>query len=461
MLNLLILLIGVLFLLIMIVKFKINTFVSLIVVSVLLGLGLMIPISIMDGIGGSLNELVVVFGFGAVLGRLVSDAGGAYRISKTLVNFFGKKHIQWAIVISSFIIGISLFFEVGMVLLIPIVFAIALEAEIPLLYLGIPASAGLIVTHGFLPPHPAPTAVSEIFGASPGTVLIYGIIITIPSIIIAGPIFAKIAKRFVPEAFVVKDKLNAFGEIKKWKLEETPSFKISILTSLLPVILMTISTLYVILFKGGHALSSTTTNINGVSKTVFPMGIDGIMMFLGNPVAVMIISLSFAMWSMGWYQKKTSKEIATSTENAIKSIAMLLLIIGGGSALKQILIDGGISNQIALIFSHSSFSPLILAWIITVILRISLGSATVAAMTSAGLISKIIGTMSPDMSALMVLAIGAGSIAASHVNDAGFWMFKEYFDLDIKQTLKTWTVLDSIVSFVGICIIMFMSIWIH
>ena len=224
---------------------------------------------------------------------------------------------------------------------------------------------------------------------------------------------------------------------------------------------MTISTLYVILFKGGHALSSTTTNINGVSKTVFPMGIDGIMMFLGNPVAVMIISLSFAMWSMGWYQKKTSKEIATSTENAIKSIAMLLLIIGGGSALKQILIDGGISNQIALIFSHSSFSPLILAWIITVILRISLGSATVAAMTSAGLISKIIGTMSPDMSALMVLAIGAGSIAASHVNDAGFWMFKEYFDLDIKQTLKTWTVLDSIVSFVGICIIMFMSIWIH
>lgn len=466
MLNLLILLIGVLFLLIMIVKFKINTFVSLIVVSVLLGLGLrmpiaQIPISIMDGIGGSLNELVVVCGFGAVLGRLVSDAGGAYRISKTLVNFFGKKHIQWAIVISSFIIGISLFFEVGMVLLIPIVFAIALEAEIPLLYLGIPASAGLIVTHGFLPPHPAPTAVSEIFGASPGTVLIYGIIITIPSIIIAGPIFAKIAKRFVPEAFVVKDKLNAFGEIKKWKLEETPSFKISILTSLLPVILMTISTLYVILFKGGHALSSTTTNINGVSKTVFPMGIDGIMMFLGNPVAVMIISLSFAMWSMGWYQKKTSKEIATSTENAIKSIAMLLLIIGGGSALKQILIDGGISNQIALIFSHSSFSPLILAWIITVILRISLGSATVAAMTSAGLISKIIGTMSPDMSALMVLAIGAGSIAASHVNDAGFWMFKEYFDLDIKQTLKTWTVLDSIVSFVGICIIMFMSIWIH
>ena len=161
MLNLLILLIGVLFLLIMIVKFKINTFVSLIVVSVLLGLGLrmpiaQIPISIMDGIGGSLNELVVVFGFGAVLGRLVSDAGGAYRISKTLVNFFGKKHIQWAIVISSFIIGISLFFEVGMVLLIPIVFAITLEAEIPLLYLGIPASAGLIVTHGFLPPHPAP-----------------------------------------------------------------------------------------------------------------------------------------------------------------------------------------------------------------------------------------------------------------------------------------------------------------
>ncbi|KKW69430.1 transporter, gluconate:H+ symporter (GntP) family [Lactococcus cremoris] len=179
MIDLLVLLIGVLILLLMIIKFKINTFVSLIVVAVLVGLGLgmplgQIPVSIQNGIGGSLGELAIVFGFGAMLGRLIADAGGAYRISKTLINSFGKKRIQWAIMVASFIIGIALFFEVGMVLLIPIVFAVALEASVPLIYLGIPMAAGLSVTHGFLPPHPAPIAIAGVLGANPGTVLLYG-----------------------------------------------------------------------------------------------------------------------------------------------------------------------------------------------------------------------------------------------------------------------------------------------
>lgn len=238
MIDLLVLLIGVLILLLMIIKFKINTFVSLIVVAVLVGLGLgmplgQIPVSIQNGIGGSLGELAIVFGFGAMLGRLIADAGGAYRISKTLINSFGKKRIQWAIMVASFIIGIALFFEVGMVLLIPIVFAVALEASVPLIYLGIPMAAGLSVTHGFLPPHPAPIAIAGVLGANPGTVLLYGIIAAIPTVIIAGPVFTKIAKKWVPEAFVVKNKLSAFGEIKEWKLEETPGFGISILTALM------------------------------------------------------------------------------------------------------------------------------------------------------------------------------------------------------------------------------------
>ena len=209
MIDLLVLLIGVLILLLMIIKFKINTFVSLIVVAVLVGLGLgmplgQIPVSIQNGIGGSLGELAIVFGFGAMLGILIADAGGAYRISKTLINSFGKKRIQWAIMVASFIIGIALFFEVGMVLLIPIVFAVALEASVPLIYLGIPMAAGLSVTHGFLPPHPAPIAIAGVLGANPGTVLLYGIIAAIPTVIIAGPVFTKIAKKWVPEAFVVK-----------------------------------------------------------------------------------------------------------------------------------------------------------------------------------------------------------------------------------------------------------------
>ncbi|PCR99669.1 gluconate:H(+) symporter [Lactococcus fujiensis JCM 16395] len=225
MLDLFVLLVGVLILLVMIIKFKINTFVSLIVTSVLVGLGLgmplgQIPVSIQNGIGGSLGELAIVFGFGAMLGRLIADAGGAYRIAKTLINSFGKKRIQWAIMVASFIIGIALFFEVGMVLLIPIVFAVALEASVPLIYLGIPMAAGLSVTHGFLPPRPAPIAISGALGANPGTVLMYGIIAAIPTVIIAGPVFTKIARKrylkhlLLKQNYLLLAKLNN-GNLKK------------------------------------------------------------------------------------------------------------------------------------------------------------------------------------------------------------------------------------------------------
>lgn len=471
MLDLLVLLLGVLILLVMIIKFKINTFISLIVVAVLVGLGLrmplgQIPVSIQNGIGGSLGELAIVFGFGAMLGRLIADAGGAYRIAKTLINSFGKKRIQWAIMLASFIIGIALFFEVGMVLLIPIVFAVALEASVPLIYLGIPMAAGLSVTHGFLPPHPAPIAISGALGANPGTVLMFGIIAAIPTVIVAGPIFTKIARKWVPEAFVVKTKLSAFGEIKQWELKDTPSFGISILTALMPVILMAISTIYSIVFNNGKPFAAATTSIlkagKVVTTTTYPTSvIENIMMFLGNPVSAMVISLLFALWTMGWKQHKKTSEMMTTVVDSVKSIAMLLLVIGGGAALKQILIDGGISSQISEMFKGSSLSPLILAWIITVILRVALGSATVAALTAAGLVQPMMANMSPNMAALMVLAIGAGSIAASHVNDAGFWMFKEYFDLDVKQTLKTWTVLETIIAVVGLGMVMLLSIFVH
>lgn len=471
MLDLLVLFGGVLILLLMIIKFKINTFVSLIVVSVLIGLGLgmplgQIPVSIQNGIGSSLGELAIVFGFGAMLGRLIADAGGAYRIARTLIDYFGKKRIQWAIMVASFIIGVALFFEVGMVLLIPIVFAVALEASVPLIYLGIPMAAGLSVTHGFLPPHPAPTAIAGVLGANPGTVLLYGIVAAVPTVIIAGPVFTKIAKKWVPEAFVVKSKLSAFGEIKKWKLEETPGFGISILTALMPVILMAISTIYSIVTNDGKPYTAITSSSIKAGKvmtvTKYPEHlIENIMMFIGNPVSAMILSLLFALFTMGWLQRKDHSEIANSIADSIKSISMLLLVIGGGAALKQVLIDGGISSQIASMFKDSSLSPLLLAWIITVILRISLGSATVAALTAAGLVQPMLATASPNTAALMVLAIGAGSIAASHVNDAGFWMFKEYFDLDVKQTLKTWTVLETIIAVVGLGMVMLMNIWIH
>lgn len=451
MMSFVVLALGILFLLLLIIKFKINTFIALILTASVVGLGLgmklqQIPVSIQNGIGSSLGELAIVFGFGAILGRLVADAGGAYRIAHTLIDKFGKQRVQLAIMVAAFIIGIALFFEVGMVLLIPIVFAIALEAAVPLLYLGIPMAAALSVTHGFLPPHPAPTAISGALGANPGTVLVYGLIVAVPAAIIAGPLFTKLAQKFAPDAFVIKRQLTAFGKEKQFVLSETPSFGISVLTSLFPVLLMGITTTYTIIYNDGQPFKN-------------PTGMAAFITMIGNPIAAMIISLVFAMWAMGWHQGRKTPDMMATVEEAIKSIAMLLLIIGGGAAFKQILIDGGISGQISQLFIHSAISPLLLAWTITVILRVALGSATVAALTAAGLVQPLM-VASHVNPALMVLVIGAGSLAASHVNDAGFWMFKEYFDLNVKQTLLIWTVLETIIAVVGLVMVLIMSLFV-
>ncbi|HBF76082.1 MAG TPA: gluconate permease, partial [Lactobacillus sp.] len=198
----------------------------------------------------------------------------------------------------------------------------------------------------------------------------------------------------------------------------------------------------------------------GTTPTKNPTMLDQIVAFIGDPAIAMLISLLFAMWSMGWARKRATKDIMETVENAVKSIAMLLLVIGGGGAFKQVLIDGGVGNEVAKIFTHSSISPLILGWLVAVVLRVALGSATVAALTAAGIVAPLMSAAGVDP-ALMVLAIGAGSLAASHVNDAGFWMFREYFDLTVKQTLSIWTVLETVISVVGICMVMILNMFFH
>ncbi|GEO69845.1 gluconate:H+ symporter [Levilactobacillus acidifarinae] len=447
-----ILLLGILLLLFLIIKVKLNTFVSLIATSILVALGLgMNPADIADsiknGIGSSMGELIIVFGFGAMIGRLVSDAGGSYRIARTLINIFGKKRLQVAIVIASFLIGISLLFEVGLVLVTPIVFAVALEADVPFLYLGISMAAALSATQGFLPPQPAPTAVATALGANIGEVLLIGIIVAIPCVIVAGPLWTRVIRRFSPELFVVKKSLPAFGEVKEFDLKETPGFGISVLTSLFPVIFMALATIYQMAVNGGQAPKN-------------PHGFDAVVTMLGNPVIAMVIALLFAIWSMGLHRQRTMKEISGTIESAVKSIAMLLMVIAGGSAFKQVLIDGGVGKAVQQLMVNSSFSPIILAWFITVILRISLGSATVAGMTASGLIMPLMHSLGADP-VMIALAIGAGSLAASHVNDAGFWMFSEYFDLSVKDTFKVWTTLETVISIVGVIMVMIMNAIFH
>ena len=444
-----VLLLGILLLLFLIIKVKLNTFVSLIVTSILVALGLgMNPAEIADtikeGIGSSLGELAIVFGFGAMIGRLVSDAGGSYRIAKTLINLFGKKRLQLAVVVASFIIGMSMFFEVGMVLLIPIVFAIALEAEVPLLYLGISMATALSATQGFLPPQPAPTAVASALGANLGMVLMVGIVVAIPCVAIAGPLFTIFAKKIAPDAFVVKKSLPAFGEVKEYNIDETPGFGISAFTSLFPVVFMMLSTIYSLALHGGKTLKH-------------PQGLDAVVSMLGNPMIAMVIALIFAVWSMGIHRGRTMVQVGKTMEEAIKSIAMLLMVIGGGAAFKQVLINGGVGYAVQSLMAHANLSPLFLAWLITVILRISLGSATVSGMTAAGLVVPLMHSTGANP-VLMALAIGSGSLAVSHVNDAGFWMFKEYFDLTVKQTLSIWTVLETIISIVGLVVVLLLSL---
>ncbi|KUP31541.1 MULTISPECIES: gluconate permease GntP [Bacillus] len=438
---------GILALLFLIMGLKLNTFISLLVVSFGVALALGMPFdkvvsSIEEGIGGTLGHIALIFGLGAMLGKLIADSGGAQRIAMTLVNKFGEKNIQWAVVIASFIIGIALFFEVGLVLLIPIVFAISRELKISILYLGIPMVAALSVTHGFLPPHPGPTAIAGEYGANIGEVLLYGFIVAVPTVLIAGPIFTKFAKKIVPASFAKNGNISSLGTQKTFKLEETPGFGISVFTAMLPIIIMSIATI-----------------IDLLQETIgfADNGLLAFIRLIGNASTAMIISLLVAVYTMGIARNIPIKTVMDSCSTAISQIGMMLLIIGGGGAFKQVLINGGVGDYVADLFKETALSPILLAWLIAAILRISLGSATVAALSTTGLVIPLLGQSDANL-ALVVLATGAGSVIASHVNDAGFWMFKEYFGLSMKETFATWTLLETIISVAGLGFILLLSL---
>ena len=445
---LLIVLLGVAFLIFMIIKLKLNTFVSLVVTAFLIALMLQIPIAkipttIETGIGGQLGHLAVIFGFGSMLGQLVSDSGGGYRIATTLIQKFGRRWIQVAVILASFIIGLALFFEVGLVVVLPIIFIIAREMDMPLMYLGVPMAATLNVTHAFLPPHPAPTAITDILGANLGHVLLLGIIAAIPTIIVAGPLYNYFLHKLYPKVYRKNLDIAVLGEYKEFELDETPGFGISVLTAMLPVILIAVATICSFILPKGNPVNE-------------------FIQFVGAPDAAMLISLLFAVVTMGLMRNKKMEEISNSMVTSVKQIAMMLLIIGGGGAFKQVLVDGGISKYVSDLFAHTSLSPIVAAWLITAILRIALGSSTVSAMTAAGLIAPMAHQFGANssMAALMVLAVGAGSVFGGHVNDAGFWMIKEYFGLSLKENFIAWTTLTCVLAVAGLVTVMVMAMFV-
>ncbi|TDS12569.1 Gnt-I system high-affinity gluconate transporter [Maribacter caenipelagi] len=424
-----IVILGILLLFILIAKFKLNAFITFIIVSLFVGIAEgMEPISVVDsiqkGIGNILGFLVIILGLGAMLGKLVADSGAAQRITTKLVEKFGKKNIQWAVVLTGFIVGIPMFYSVGFVILVPLVFTIAAATGLPLLYVGLPMLASLSVTHGYLPPHPAPTALATMFNADIGKTLLYGIIVAIPAIIVAGPLLSRTLKGI--NATPLKEFLNPVV----LKEDEMPSMANSIISALLPVILIAVAALAQLLLPADFFLTK-------------------ILVFMGNPAIAMLIAVLVAIYTLGLGRGRSMKEVMDSVGSAITGITMVLLIIAGSGALKQVLIDSGVSEYIGGILEQSSISPLILAWLIATVIRVCVGSATVAGLTAAGIVLPLVqGTgVSPE---LMVLAIGSGSLMLSHVNDSGFWLFKEYFNLSVNDTLKSWTVMETTVGVMGL-----------
>jgi Gnt-I system high-affinity gluconate transporter len=408
---------------------EVNPFLAFLIVSIAAGILLGIPLdkvtaSVQKGIGDTLSSITIIICLGAMLGKLVADSGAAQKIAEVLVSAFGVKYIQWALVLVGFIIGIPLFYNTGFVLVVPLIFSVVYKYKLPAVYIGLPMLASLSVTHGFLPPHPSPSALVLIFHANMGKTLIYGLMVAVPAIVLAGPVYSGTLKN------IVSRPLNTFmaAELPPEKL---PCTLTSFLTALLPVILLMAATIYL--------------NIDH-SKSV----VHRLVTFIGDTPIVMLISLIVANFTLGINHGKSMKYLGGLYGEAVKDISLILLIIAGSGAFKQVLTDSGISAEISHALQNFNLQPLVLGWLIAAIIRVSLGSATVAGLTAAGILSGMVlhdHSINPN---LMVLSIGAGSLAFSHVNDGGFWLFKEYFNLSIKDTIRSWSVMETIVSLVGL-----------
>jgi len=429
---------SILLLLILILVVKLNAFTALILSTLFVGLCNSMVLStiiksIGNGIGSTLGSTLLILGFGVLFGSVLSETGAAQRISIGLVNLFGVKRVKIAMALTGFIVGIAMFYNAGFIILIPLVFSVALNTGQPLVYLGIALTSALSVTHGFLPPHPGPSAIAVIFKADIGKTLLYGTLVSIPAICMAGLIF--------PE-FIKNIKANPPKEmftVKHFEAHEMPGFNTSVIVALIPVILM------------GFASASTLFLPATSSFTKM-------LQFIGEPGIAMLIALLIAIFVLGFARGIKMKTLMDKSALSLNAVTTIIMLIAAGGAFKQILMDSGTGEAVIDFFKDSTLSPLLLGWLIATLLRIAVGSATVAGLTAAGIVQPLIGPMQVNPE-LMVLSIGAGSLMCSHVNDTGFWMFKEYFGLSVKDTFKTWSIMETIVGIMGLFGVLFLSIF--
>lgn len=398
---------------------------SLLIVAILAGLCLgMKPDALLKsielGVGSTMGGLALIICLGAILGKILEESGAAEKIAVTLIDTFGLKNIQWAVLLTGFLIGIPLYYNAGFIILVPLVFMLTKKTGLPLLYIAVPMAASLSTTHCFLPPHPGPVVLINAFRADVGKTLLYGICIAIPAVIVAGPVLGRQLKKMKTGEVPVQAE-----KVQKTLPGAWPSF----LVALLPVILITLSVL------AGSFLQ--------------PGWLQTTLLFTGNSTIALLLSVLVAFYYFG-IRRAVKMEVQMQwLGNAISGIALILLIITAGGVFKQVLTDSGTGAYIASFSSKWHMPPLLFAWIITALLRVMIGSATVAGITAAGVVAPLLlqHSVSPE---LMVLAVGSGSVFGSHINDSGFWMFKEFFKLSLKQTFLSWTVMETTISLMGL-----------
>ncbi|MBM3838772.1 MAG: permease DsdX [Verrucomicrobia bacterium] len=505
-------LIAIVALILLIAKVKLNAFVALILASLFVGLcaGMNLPDigrSFGEGVGAVLSSVAIVVGLGTILGKLLAESGGAEVVAHTLIRAFGEKRMHWAMLVIAFVVGIPVWFTVGLVLLIPIVFTLARETRTPLLRLGIPLVAGLSVAHGLVPPHPGPMAAIELLKADPGKTILYSILVGLPTAIIAGPIFGRFATR------KIHVELGGIGAqlTQRHATKSPPAFSLTLLTILAPILLMMAATLVDVLYPAAQekfdlvlmsAPESKRSQILDAIRTLKPVldatGAEKILDslpspllsevskpdaevakkhlesagaiskvqgnpirawsgFLGHPTVAMLVGVLFSFYSFGIARGFDRQQISRFADECLGPVALVLLVVGAGGGFSRVLVTSGVGGAIADLVKGSAISPLLLGWFVAVLIRVATGSATVAISTAAGILAPIVLASPSTNRELLIIAMGAGSAILSHLNDGGFWFVKEYLNMSVEQTLKTWTVLETIISFAALALVLLLD----
>jgi len=441
---------GIALLLVLVIRYKVNAFISLLIASIVVGIGAGMPPStvlesMQQGMGGTLGFVATVVGLGAIFGQILEHSGGATAVAKTMLQRFGKENASWAMMFTGFFVAIPVFFDVAFIILVPLVYALGRDTGKSILYYGIPLLTGLAVTHAFIPPTPGPIAVADILGADLGWVILFGFIIGIPTAIIAGPVFGKYIGNKIHVS--VPDYMEMDDSSTDEPVDKLPSFTLLISIISVPLVLI---------------LGNTLVNALVSQNLLEPGFITEMIMFVGHPFTALTIAVLIAFYWLGIQRGATKQQLSDLSMEAMKPAGIIILITGAGGVFKQVLVDSGVGEMLANSIADSGLPIIALAWVIAVIVRVTQGSATVAMITAAGITAPILSQFSYSQPyiALVVLAIAAGATTFSHVNDSGFWLVNRYFGMSEKDTLRSWSVMATIISVSGFLLAMLLSLFV-